>query len=109
MSATSHGEAMANGDNSLIERAKLFREHMATVLNLATGALVLSVTFLHDLAGRLQGVWLLKRSWLCLLATIFCGVAYSYILDIYIKLKGNQYGTLLLVFSFVFHAAFLVA
>ncbi len=101
---------MADGDdNPLIERAKFFREHMTTVLNLATGALVLSVTFLHDQAGHLQGMWLLQRSWLCLLVTIFCGVAYSYILDLYIKFKGSQYGVVLLVLSFAFHASFLVA
>jgi hypothetical protein len=35
-------------EDTLLERAKFFRDHVATVLNLATGSLVLSVTFLHD-------------------------------------------------------------
>jgi hypothetical protein len=54
---------MADGDdNPLVERAKFFREHMTTVLNLATGALVLSVTFLQDQAGHLQGMcWVVPQ------------------------------------------------
>jgi hypothetical protein len=43
---------MTNQNNSLLDRAKFFREHAAPVLNLATGWLVLSVTFLHDQAGQ---------------------------------------------------------
>ena len=34
------------GPDRLLERSKFFREHVQTILNLATGALVISVTFL---------------------------------------------------------------
>ncbi|MGA8431643.1 MAG: hypothetical protein WB729_17600 [Candidatus Sulfotelmatobacter sp.] len=50
--------------NELLERSKFFREHVASVLNLATGALVLSVTFLHNEEGHLKQTWLLERCWI---------------------------------------------
>jgi hypothetical protein len=96
-------------DESLLERAKFFREHVSTVLNLATGSLVLSVTFLHDKAGHLQQAWLLKRSWWFLMISVLCGVAYNYVLNLYVRKKGQRYGTLLKVLSFCFHLAFVLA
>lgn len=96
-------------EDTLLERAKFFRDHVATVLNLATGSLVLSVTFLHDKAGNLRGGWLLRRSWWFLLVSILFGVAYNYTLNVYVKEEGDRYGLLLRIISFVFHAAFVVA
>jgi Kef-type K+ transport system membrane component KefB len=94
---------------TLLERAKFFRDHVATVLNLATGSLVLSVTFLHDKAGSLRDAWLLKLSWWFLLFSILFGVAYNYTLNVYVKAEGDRYGVLLRILSFVFHSAFIVA
>jgi succinate dehydrogenase hydrophobic anchor subunit len=93
----------------LLERAKFFREHVSAVLNLATGSLVLSVTFLHDQSGHLRQPWLLKRSWWLLFLTIFLGVAYNYVLNQYVRLDGKRYATLLSILSAMFHAGFVCA
>lgn len=100
---------MGNTNDTLLERAKFFREHVSTVLNLATGSLVLSVTFLHEKADRLQQAWLLKRSWWLLMISVLSGVAYNYVLNLYVRQDGQRYGTLLKVLSFCFHFAFVVA
>jgi uncharacterized membrane protein YdcZ (DUF606 family) len=68
---------LADAKDELLERTKFFRDHVATVLNLATGSLVLSVTFLHDHMKDLKQTWLLKRSWWLLFFGIFFGVAYN--------------------------------
>src|SRR5215470_2164773 len=96
-------------EDTLLERAKFFREHVATVLNLATGSLVLSVTFLHDQFGHLHDAWLLKRSWWFLIFAILFGVAYNYTLNIYVRENGNRYAELLKVLSLIFHLSFVVA
>jgi hypothetical protein len=96
-------------EDTLLERAKFFRDHVATVLNLATGSLVLSVTFLHDKAGSLRDAWLLKRSWWFLLFSILFGVVYNYTLNVYVKEEAKRYRILLRVISFVFHVTFFVA
>ncbi len=55
---------MANGTtDSLLDKAKFFREHVQTILSLATGAFVLSVTFLHDITPKAQQVDYLRKSW----------------------------------------------
>lgn len=100
---------MTTEAEALIDRARFFREYMGTVLNLATGSLVLSVTFLHDKANHLVGAWLLKRSWRFLLTTIFFGVMYNYVLDLYVAAKGQSYGGLLKFLSAIFHLAFFIA
>ena len=100
---------MTNPNNSLLDRAKFFREHVATVLNLATGSLVRSVTFLHDQAGHLKQTWLVRRSWWFLFLAIFLGVAYNYVLNAYVQKEGARYGTLLKILSGLFHAMFVVA
>jgi len=96
-------------EDTLLERAKFFRDHVATVLNLATGSLVLSVTFLHDRVGSLQNTWLLKRSWWFLVVSILFGVAYNYTLNVYVREEAMRYKILLRVISFVFHVTFFVA
>jgi len=100
---------MTNQSNSLLDRAKFFREHVATVLNLATGSLVLSVTFLHDQAAHLKQTWLVRRSWWFFFLTIFLGVAYNYVLNAYVQKEGGRYGTLLKILSGLFHAMFVLA
>jgi membrane-bound acyltransferase YfiQ involved in biofilm formation len=100
---------MSNEKDVLLERAKFFRDHVATVLNLATGSLVLSVTFLHDQAGHLKQSWLVRRSWWFLFIAIFFGVAYNYVLNAYVREEGVRYGFLLKLLSGLFHATFVVA
>ncbi|HEV2964255.1 MAG TPA: hypothetical protein VG649_20680 [Candidatus Angelobacter sp.] len=68
-----------------LERAKFFREHVQTVINLATGSLVLSVTFLHDKSGTLKRTGCLKVSWAFLVAAIVFGSVYNYFLSLYTK------------------------
>lgn len=102
---------MSNGSTeSLLDRAKFFREHVQTILSLATGSLVLSVTFLHDIATKApQQVEYLKRSWEVLVLTILLGLVYNYVLSIYVTISGKRYGTILSVVSFFFHASFVLA
>jgi hypothetical protein len=95
---------------SLLDRAKFFREHVQSILSLATGSLVLSVTFLHDLASQApHKLDYLKQSWWMLVVTILFGLIYNYVLSIYVKVEGKRYGTVLSVVSFFFHASFVVA
>lgn len=93
----------------LLERAKSFREHAMAVLNLATGSLVLSITFLHDQSAHLHSAWLLKRAWWLLFLSILFGVAYNYFLNIHRRDEGKRYGGMLRVLSFLFHGFFVFA
>lgn len=101
---------MPNGTTeSLLERAKFFREHVQTILSLATGAFVLSITFLHDIAPKAQRVDYLRTSWAIFVLTILLGLAYNYVLSIYVVVGGKKYGTVLNLISFAFHGAFVAA
>jgi hypothetical protein len=95
-------------DDPFLERAKFFREHVQSVLNVATGALVLSVTFLHDLKNA-RGLPCLRKSWECLVATIFLGIVYNYILAIRTRPKTERLSPLLFGVSALFHAAFFIS
>jgi hypothetical protein len=101
---------MSNGEPaSLLERAKFFREHVQTILNLATGSFVLSVTFLHDIAPKPQHADFLRRSWMIFGVTILLGLIYNYVLSIYVTIEGKKYGVLLCIISFIFHSSFIAA
>jgi hypothetical protein len=101
---------VSNGSSeSLLDRAKFFREHVQTIVSLATGSLVLSVTFLHDIAAKAQHVEFLKRSWEILVLTILLGLIYNYVLSIYVTVAGKRYGKALSLVSFFFHISFVVA
>jgi hypothetical protein len=69
------------------KRFEFFQDYVKTVLSLSTGALVFSVTFLHDVVGlgaghavqkpiRFRG--LLGLTWLLFLASIFAALYYLY-------------------------------
>jgi membrane-bound acyltransferase YfiQ involved in biofilm formation len=103
------GSTLSNGNSSLLDTAKFFREHIQTILSLATGSFVLSVTFLHDIAPKAQHVEYLKRSWGIFVATIVLGLIYNYVLSIYVTNDGKRYGTVLNVVSFFFHGCFVAA
>lgn len=101
---------MTNGaSESLLDGAKFFREHVQTIMNLATGCLVLSITFLHDISAKAQHIEYLKRSWEILVLTILLGLIYNYVPSIYVTVEGKRYGKVLRVVSFFFHASFVVA
>ncbi len=101
---------MANGTSDpLLERSKFYREHGQTIISLATGSFVLSVTFLHDIAPKAKGVNLLKTSWYLFVAAILLGLVYNYVLSIYVRVKGDKYGPLLTGISLFFHASFAIA
>lgn len=101
---------MANGStDSLLDKAKFFREHVQTILSLATGSFVLSVTFLHDVAPKPQHAEYLRRSWGIFVLTILLGLIYNYVLSIYVSNAGKRYGNLLSVISLLFHFSFVAA
>jgi len=101
---------LANGNaDPLLDRAKFFREHVQTILNLATGSFVLSVTFLHDIAPKPLHNEFLRRSWGIFVLTILLGLIYNYVLSIYVSVAGKKYGKLLSVISFCFHLSFVAA
>lgn len=101
---------MSNGTSDpLLERAKFFRDHVQTILSLATGSFVLSVTFLHDIAPKPQHADFLRRSWGIFVLTILLGLIYNYVLSIYVSVDAKKYGKLLSFISFLFHAAFVAA
>ena len=95
--------------DSLLERAKFFREHVQTILTLATGSFVLSVTFLHDIAPKPQQADDLRRSWAIFVASILLGLIYNYVLSVYVSVEGKKYGNLLSAISLLFHLSFVVA
>lgn len=101
---------MADGTSeTLLDRAKFFREHVQTILSLATGSFVLSVTFLHDIATKAQHVEYLRTSWGIFVLTILLGLIYNYVPSIYVTVGGKRYGMLLSITSFFFHFSFVAA
>jgi hypothetical protein len=98
-----------SGNSSLLEQSKFFREHVQTVLNLATGSFVLSVTFLHDRGSGFNGVYYLKCAWTILAASILLGLAYNYVLTVSLNINDKRLGTILSVLSLIFHATFVAA
>lgn len=101
---------MANGNpDPFLERAKFFREHVQAIITLAAGAILLSLTFVHDLAPQAEHGSYLVTSWWIFLATILLGLSYNYVLAIYVTMEGKRYGHLLMIISFVFHASFVAA
>jgi len=103
-------KALANGNTDpLLDRAKFFREHVQTILSLATGSFVLSVTFLHDIAPKPQHADYLRTSWGIFVLTIVLGLIYNYVLSIYVSVGGKSYGMLLSIISFLFHFSFVAA
>jgi hypothetical protein len=93
----------------LLDKAKFFREHVQTILGLATGSFVLSVTFLHDIAPKAQHVEYLRTSWGIFVLTILLGLTYNYVLSIYVSVSGRKYGNLLSGISLLFHLSFVAA
>jgi hypothetical protein len=74
---------------SIDKRAEFFRDFMTTVLSLSTGAIVFSVTFLHDVvytgertpgtpAGFIRHSGLLTGGWLTLLAGVVASLIYLF-------------------------------
>lgn len=92
-----------------LERAKFFRDHVQAVLNLATGSLVLSVTFLHNIGSHVSSKVFLTRAWNWFVVSILLGITYNYMLAIYARSQGKRFGGLLSFLSFVFHLSFVVA
>jgi hypothetical protein len=101
---------LANGStDTLLDTAKFFREHIQTILSLATGSFVLSVTFLHDIAPKPQHAEYLKKSWGIFVLTILLGLLYNYVVCVYVIVAGKRYGKLLSVISLFFHISFVAA
>ena len=72
----------------------LFIENAKTYVQLSIGALILSVTFLHEVVGappnqRLQVPWLLIVSWSFFLMAILTGAFYQYHAVKYIELNSD--------------------
>lgn len=92
-----------------LERTKFFRDHVQGVLNLATGSLVLSVTFLHNIESNVIDKSSLSKSWAFFVVSILLGIAYNYVLAIHERSQGKHFRQTLSVLSFIFHSSFVVA
>src|SRR5713226_6428622 len=96
---------MTNGDGSPVsveKRAEFFRDFIQTVLQLAAGSVVFSVTFLHEIlrvgessTGHLPTVarhsGFILTGWLSLLVSVIASVVYLYIHAVSTKYE-NAYG-----------------
>lgn len=89
---------MENGgfaeDSKIME---LFIDNAKTYVQLSAGALVLSITFLHEIVGIAKDAkvptdrWLII-SWIFLLITILCGAFYQYLAVKFLERKfGSGY------------------
>lgn len=74
------------------KRFELFEGYIKTVLSLSTGALVLSLTFLHDVLGMGAGAHaevpcrgLLLASWIAFLVSVAASLSYLYFLALAAK------------------------
>jgi hypothetical protein len=83
---------------SLEKKFEIFGEYVRTVLNLSTGALVLSVTFLHDIVGLggegkspvvVHANKLLAASWLGFLISVVGCLLYLYFLALWAEGKRD--------------------
>jgi hypothetical protein len=83
---------MANGGSAVSadKRAEFFRDFIQTVLNLAAGSIVFSVTFLHDilrvgendpthLPTAARHSLLVLSGWIALLLSVVASVVYLYV------------------------------
>jgi hypothetical protein len=105
MTAAASGDSTAN--SALIEKAKLFRDHIQSIITLATGALALSVTFLHDIAAKHAELWLIKRAWAGLVLSVALGIISNYVLLLYTKKNGDKYQISLAATVILLHVGFL--
>ncbi|MDT5123810.1 MAG: hypothetical protein QOC96_3292 [Acidobacteriota bacterium] len=100
---------------------ELFKAHVSAIVTLATGALVLSVTFLKELKPpALQNRGWLISSWVLFTASVVSGVLYSYFLtllasDAYNKnagkrsrVSGSTSKNFLVFFSLLLHISFVL-
>jgi hypothetical protein len=103
-----------NASVSIEKRFELAEGFVKTVLNLASGALVLSVTFLHDIVGvggdktlpiiRLR--WLVAGSWMGFLVSVGAALYYLYFLAVAAKFERGyaehlRRSSLITIYSFV--------
>jgi hypothetical protein len=93
---------------SFLDETKFLQEHLKIVLGLATGSLLLSVTFLHDLGTSIQGKYFLQRSWCWFVASILAGVACNYFLTLHLH-SPKRYQRPLNLASVLLHLCFIVA
>ncbi|SRR6266851_1561595 len=78
------------------KRFELAEGYVKTVLGLSTGALVLSVTFLHEIVGigsaeapkRIEGKSWIEAAWVALLVSAVSSLFYLYHLAIAAKYEG---------------------
>jgi hypothetical protein len=95
------------------KRFQLAEGFVKTVLNLATGALVLSVTFLHDIVGigsekphaQITCTYLIGAAWIALLLSIAAALFYLYFLAVAAKFERGysrhlRWGALATIFFF---------
>ena len=94
---------------SFLDKVKFLQEHIKLILTLATGSLVLSVSFLQRLGSDFKGRGFLRVSWLWLFVSILAGVACNYLLTLHLNSKENWYGPVVTVVSFILHICFAAA
>ena len=71
-----------------------FIENAKVYVQLSAGALVLTITFLHDVVGIPQGEkvkidWQLIVSWVCFLAAVLAGAFYQYLAVKFLEWKSG--------------------
>jgi len=93
-----------------------FKGHVTGIVTLATGALVLSATFIKDAPVSTRSFfWLLKSSWGLFTLSIIAGVLYSYALTLLYNSRACwerdacPHRTFLAISNFFLHVCFLLA
>ena len=110
-----HNDSAGTGGSpvSAEKRFELAEGFVKSVLNLTTGTLVLSVTFLHDIVGigsekppaRIACATLIGAAWIALLLSIAAALFYLYFLAVAAKFERGysghlRWGALATIFCF---------
>ncbi len=108
-----HPAGSGSGTVTLEKRFELAEGFVKAVLSLSTGALVFSVTFLHEIIGigaegpprEIHNRYLIAASWLAFLVSVGSALYYLYFLAVAAKFErgyGNnlKWGSLAAIYSF---------
>jgi len=92
------GQKSANKLKGEHKTVSLFIDNAKTYIQLSTGALVLSVTFIQGLLGSKDVIpvdALMMIPWICWLLAILSGVTYQYSAAKYLEKLEEEYGNLI--------------
>ena len=106
----SFGQSSAQDSSQLYSVLEYFKAHVTAIVTLATGTLVLSISFIKDVdVTTLQRRGFLQAGWILFTISIVAGVCYSYILTLIAKdpKLRQTFKQMLGAISFVLHFAFM--